>query len=123
GLPKGGRIAVVANDAIGNFVVATPLLQMLRRQHAPSAIDFYGGFRTQELELASDLIDCSFPAHGTQLADVALHISRRPAYDLVVNNESTGFAKAVTALLCGKNTFVAGPSFSDGRGDLLFPDD
>jgi len=126
-LPVDARIAVVANDAIGNFVVATPLLQMLRATFAPCAIHYYGGNRTSELESASDLMDARFPLHGSSVQDSARHILASVAegrpYHLVVNNEWTPFAKAMTALLSGPDTWVVGPCLNESRGDLPFADD
>lgn len=127
GLPKGGRIAVVANDAIGNFVVATPLLQMLRRELQPLSIDYYGGTRTREFEEASDLFEWSYPLHGAKLQDAATAAMRRieenGPYNLIVNNESTAFAKAFTALLSSPESYVVGPCLAGGRGDLPFAQD
>jgi ADP-heptose:LPS heptosyltransferase len=126
-LPADARIAVVANDAIGNFVVSTPLLQMLRVVHGPVEIDYYGGVRTRELELASDIIDCTYPLHGTAVheasRDILIRISESGPYDLVINIESTAFAKAMTALLATAETWVVGPCLNEGRGDLPFADD
>lgn len=121
------RIAVVANDAIGNFVVGTPLLQMLRTKWNPSALDYYGGTRTWELIESSDLIDFGYPLHGALPQKTAEAIAERTgdgSYDLVVNMEWTAFAKVCTGMLAGVETFVCGPSIGNGgRGDLPFPDD
>jgi heptosyltransferase III len=123
GLPASPRIAVIANDAIGNFVVATPLLQMLRRELEPSMIHYFGGKRTLELQEASDLFERHFPLHGTSLREsAALLISEE--YDLVVNVENSAMAKAAAAMLAGPQTFVCGPSLdAQGRRDLPFPAD
>ncbi|MBI1755506.1 MAG: hypothetical protein HY248_06090 [Fimbriimonas ginsengisoli] len=122
GLPAGVPIAVVANDAIGNFVVATPLLQMLREQLRPSRLDYFGGTRTGELQTPSDLIDWSYPLHGTPVREAAHAILCRTQdepYGLVVNVEGTAFAKAMTALIAGSDSWVVGPCLAPtGRGDL-----
>ena len=126
-VPTGARIAVVANDAIGNFVVATPLLQMLRSELNPSQIDYYGGTRTREFEEACNLFDWSFPLHGTTLPKAVAAAERRKGetgpYHLVVNNEGTPFAKAMTAFLAGEEGFVVGPCLDAGRGDLPYASD
>lgn len=100
---------------------------MLRRELQPAEIDYYGGTRTREFEEASDLFDWSFPLHGTPLHSAAAvaqaRIAERGPYDLVVNNEGTAFAKAMTAILAGENTFVVGPCLDRGRGDLPFAKD
>jgi heptosyltransferase-3 len=121
-LPAAARIAVLTNDALGNFVVATPLLQMLREKHAPSALDYYGGTRIIELAEASDLIDTAFPLHGS--APRALALSLPTAYDLVVNVERSAWAKCAAAMLVGNSGYVCGPCLdAEGRDDLPFADD
>ncbi len=121
-LPADARIAVLTNDALGNFVVATPLLQMLREKFVPSALDYYGGSRIFELAGASDLVDTAFPLHGS--APRALALSLPEAYDLVVNVERSAWAKCAAAMLAGESNFVCGPCLdAEGRGDLPFADD
>jgi ADP-heptose:LPS heptosyltransferase len=122
-LPAGSRIAVVANDALGNFVIVTPLLQMLRERHHPSALDYFGGRRTAELQQASDLIDNSFPLLGDPVRE-SLAIASENAYDLVVNVESSPFAMVVAASLAGETGAVVGPcAGSAGRGTLAVAGD
>lgn len=120
GLPQQPRIAVIANDAIGNFVVATPLLQMLRRELAPSAIHYYGGVRTLELQAASDLFEWNYPLHGRPFGE-ACRESQGP-YDLVVNVERTENAMALAAYLETETTAICGPCLGP-RGNLPFPSD
>lgn len=122
GVQEGARIAVVANDAIGNFAVATPILQMLRSHYAPSRLDYWGGARTLELQEASDLFDWSYPLHHTPEADWHDAIHERLShgqYDLVVNIEQGELARRATAMLAGSATFVCGPV----AGDLPYPGD
>src|SRR5512133_3926956 len=90
-LPDGARIAVVANDALGNFVAATPLLQMLRARWPRCEIHYYGGTRTAELQDVSDLIDRSLRLHGTSPRESAFDVLARTqtgGYHLLVNLES-----------------------------------
>lgn len=122
GFTQGGRIAVVANDAIGNFVMATPLLQMLRAQLAPSSIEYWGGKRTWEFQRASDLFEWSFPLHGSSEEEVLSAIAERPPYDLIVNIEWGAFARGITSKMAG-TALVCGPCdglpfASDERGSL-----
>lgn len=124
-LPKTPSIAVLANDAIGNFVMATPLLRLLRAEHSPRALDYFGGTRTWELQVASELTDNSYQLHGATRSEIVqLLAARGGSYDLIVNLESTPFSKTIASLLSDSTTFVAGPSAgAGGRGDLPYADD
>src|SRR5687768_13833872 len=120
-LPQNPRIAVIANDALGNFVAATPLLQMLRTRWEPCRIEYFGGWRTWELQKDSDLFEKSYPLHGEIFRDVAHTIVTSKPFDLVVNMEQQPIARAAAALLVGHDGYVVGPSFNfDGRGDLPY---
>jgi heptosyltransferase-3 len=121
-LPAAARIALLTNDALGNFVVATPLMQMLREKFAPSALDYYGGTRVIELAEASDLVDTAFALHGS--APRAFVAALPDPYDLVVNVEQSAWAKCVAAILAGESGFICGPCLDgEGRSDLAFADD
>lgn len=121
-LPSESRIAVVTNDAIGNFVVATPLLAMLRRARSPRVLDYFGGERVQELAERSDLVDRSVPVLGMEPREFAASLGE--PYDLVVNLEHSPWAMAVAALLAGREGWVCGPCVGEGgRGRLPFPND
>lgn len=123
-LPPNPRIAVVANDALGNFVAATPLLQMLRFKWEPCHIAYFGGTRTWEFQQSSDLFDETHILHGADLRASAQQVIASARFDLVVNMEQQPIARAATALLAGCDGWVVGPCFnSDGRGDLPFAED
>lgn len=116
----GWRIALVANDAIGNFVVSTPLLQHLRSRD-PASITYFGGTRTLELQDASDLFEAHYPLHGNSLSQAWSDASDQ-RFDLVINLEGTSHAKAFTSLI-GDGAWVCGPCLDlQGRGDLPFAD-
>jgi ADP-heptose:LPS heptosyltransferase len=115
-------MAVLTNDALGNFVVVTPLLQMLRDKHEPAVLDYFGGTRIKELTEASDLVDTAFYLHGLHPRQLA--VSLPSAYDLVINVERSAWAKCAAAILAGESGYVCGPSLdAEGRGDLPFADD
>jgi len=121
-LQAGERWAVVTNDALGNFVIATPLLQMFRAQHPGVTLDYYGGKRIQELSAASPLVDSSTPLLGMEPREFAAALP--PAYDGVINFEVSPWAKTVTALLAGEHGRVVGPCVgTEGRDELPFLDD
>ena len=123
-LPERPRIAVFANDALGNFVMATPLLQLLDSERKPGWIDYFGGTRTAELQGASDLFDRAFSLHGSKREDLLAVLAERPHYDLLINLESTPFTKTIVSLLAGPASLVAGPCMAEGgRSELPFSDD
>lgn len=116
------RIALVTNDNLGNFVMATPLMQMLRDAHG-ATLDYFGGSRVMELAEESDLVDFAYPLHGAATRDTAAELARRE-YDLVMNVEWTTWAKAAASIMAGPDTLVCGPCLrADGRADLEFPED
>ena len=120
----GGRVAVVANDAIGNFVVATPLLALLRGEWNPREVWYFGGTRTRELQAASPLIDRTGMHLGHAPREVAAEAASSGPFDVVVNIENAAWAKSVAAMLCGPETVVFGPCLdAEGRGDLAFGED
>ena len=124
-LGESPTIAVVANDALGNFVVSTPLLQMLRGKYPTAKISFFGGVRTAELQSASDLIDHSFLLHGAsakQLSD--MFRSETGKYDLVVNLENAALAIVAAGLLVEEDGYVVGPVVAPGaRASFPYSDD
>lgn len=126
-LPAHSRIAVVANDAIGNFVAVTPLLRMLRDALHPAAIDYYGGSRTWDLQTAGTLADWTYPLWGTPPWQAAAELLRRKSerpYDLVVNVESSSASKCYASIAAGEGGLVCGPCLAeDGRRDLPFAPD
>lgn len=122
-LPPKPRIALISNDAIGNFVVVTPLLQMLRERHSPERLEYFCGNRVRELLDASDLFDSWLPVHGAGPETTLPNLPREP-FDLVVNVEQTPVSKVAAAWLAGGSGFVCGPcSGEEGRGELPFGED
>lgn len=117
-------MAVFANDAIGNFVMATPVLQLIRTEWKPAAIHYFGGTRTRELQEASDLFEDHSLLHGANASQVRQILEHAGEYDVLINLESTAFSKTVAGLLAGAAGMVAGPCIGPGgRGELPFPAD
>ena len=108
-LAPGCRIAVIANDALGNYVVTTPLLQMIRSRHRPATLDFYAGNRTKELWSNDSNIDAGVSALGLDPGEIV--VPAGPQYDLIVNVEESKQAKALCGAICGEETYVSGPGY------------
>lgn len=120
-LKPGSRIAVIANDAIGNFVVVTPLLQMLRDRHPGCQITYVGGKRTAELQNSSDLFDETHALLGQSPGELSRFLADHAgSFDLAINVEQTAYSRVLAGTL-GQQ--VCGPSIGvGGRGDLPFED-
>jgi len=121
-LPDQARIAVISNDAIGNFVVSTVLLQKLRERFPKAEITYFSGTRVAEFTSKSDLFDHHFPLHGSSpAATMCVLRDQAESYDLVVNMEQSPVAKWTAAYL-GKQ--VCGPCLdAECRGDLAYGND
>lgn len=132
-LARNAKVAILANDALGNFAICTPLAQSFRRDYPDGIVDYYGGERTRELEEASTgtLFDFRSSVLGVPFSEAATGGLARAkevgGYDLVVNIE-VGLAHKAFAAMLGSE-YVCGPSLdvssradwdypADGRGDL-----
>ena len=120
-LRDSARIAVISNDAIGNSVVVTPLLQGLRAQYPAAEIHYVCGPRTQELWSRFGFIDIGHALLGRSARDLAREISVLPPFDWVINVENAAWAKFACAALTTDSSFVTGACWAaDCRGDLPF---
>ncbi|TAK25417.1 MAG: hypothetical protein EPO26_03345 [Chloroflexota bacterium] len=119
------RIAVLVWDKLGNFIIATIVLQALRRRFPNATIDYYGGERTREFEEASDLIDArftlvGFPGGLTAFATfVADRVKANGPYDLGVNLDFEPVFAAVLGMIGPR--FVAGPSCEQSLRQMVPP--
>lgn len=123
-LPHRSKIALLANDALGNFAISTSIARAIRLHYKPVLIDYYGGERTKELEepCCSDehgLFNWRCSVFGKDFAETIENaISRKKAingYDLVFNIESSQAHSSLAAVL-GSDSLVCGPCLSpDGR--------
>jgi len=128
-LASNAKIAVLVNDALGNFAICTPLLQALRYYYPESRIDYYGGERTKELEIASigTLFDWRISLLGKPLSDSVQQVMRRfeeiEGYDLVINIEDAPLHRTFSAMI-GEGAYICGPCLApDSRNEWPFPDD
>jgi hypothetical protein len=85
------HIAVLFYDALGDFVIVTPLLRGLKEKYPDCTLDYFSGERTRELEEALPYIDARFSVFGNPnaLAELPAFLAERRAvageYDLVIN--------------------------------------
>lgn len=85
------HLAVLFYDALGDFVIVTPLLRGLKEKYPDCILDYFSGERTRELEEALPYIDARVSVFGNPegLAGVQRFIETRRAiageYDLVIN--------------------------------------
>lgn len=120
-LPPGSRIALIANDALGNFAISSPIAQVLREKHRPARLDGFTGSRVMEIAEECPWLDQVYAVYGDSPRVAARRILDLPEYDYVVNIENATWAKSLAALLAGEEGMVSGPcANADGRGDLPF---
>lgn len=116
-------VAVIANDAIGNFVVSTPLLQKIHECWHPKKLTYVGGVRTEIFQAHSDLIDENLNIFGVAEED-AFHAcqSLENQFDVVVNLENHPIAKRAASILAGDRAVGVG-RFANASGAELPPSD
>jgi ADP-heptose:LPS heptosyltransferase len=120
-LRSGARIALIANDALGNFAVSSPIAQVLRTMHSPAVLDGFTGSRVMEIATECPWFNDVVEVYGDGPRVVAERILRREPYDLVVNIENAAWAKSLVPLLAGEDGSATGPAANkDGRGDLAY---
>lgn len=129
-LPPDARIALMSNDALGNYAVATLLAQGFRFVAPRCTLDYYGGERTKEFEIASvrNLFSWRESLLGRTFSSAVSVAEARSrelgGYDIVLNIEQGLACKALSATICDAGTLVCGPCLSpDSRADWDYPDD
>ncbi len=123
--PLGDRphLAVLFQDKLGGFVVATPLLRGLKEKYPNAILDYFGGDRTIELESACPYIDQRYSLYGPSDAVRGLShfINERERcfgpYDLAINLDFNPVNAVAVTLLDPR--YVVGRCFqADGRREL-----
>jgi ADP-heptose:LPS heptosyltransferase len=99
-LPRGARVALLVNDALGNYCVATIVAQGLRAAGPDVDLHWFGGPRTAELEGAN--------RHDAATVD-AVSLG---SFDAVVNLERDGRWPTLAGLLDAR--VRVGPLIVDG---------
>ncbi|MDX2066645.1 MAG: glycosyltransferase family 9 protein [Fimbriimonadaceae bacterium] len=118
GFGESPRIAILSNDALGNYLAVTPLLQAVRRAFPASELVYFSGPRTEELA-AHDASITRFE----RFLGVAPFSWARPdrGFDWVINVEHSAWASAVAAMLSSPDGCVTGPCLdAEGRGAMPF---
>jgi ADP-heptose:LPS heptosyltransferase len=117
------HLAVLFQDKLGGFVVATPLLRGLKEKYPGATLDYFGGERTVELEAACPFIDARFSLYGVAgaLRNLPRFLAERESaagpYDLAINLDFNPL-NAVAAAMLGA-TYVVGRVYQpDGRKEV-----
>lgn len=126
-LPVRPRIGLFQNDALGNFVVSTPLVEMLKGKYPDAELHLFAGTRTRELWEGDPRFTSAMPMFGTDPATLLRSVQAKSGpdgFDLVVNMEWHPTARLAAAMACGPETMVVGPCMGpEGRADLAVQDD
>ena len=124
-LPRDAKIALLANDALGNFAIGTVLAQSFRQDLPSATLDYYGGERTREVEEASlgGLFDWRISALCDNFTSAVKRGQERAdaigGYDLVMNIEMGLGLKSLATQL--ESVYVCGPCIDiSGRCELPF---
>jgi ADP-heptose:LPS heptosyltransferase len=119
------HLALLFQDKLGGFVVATPLLRGLKEKYPSATLDYFGGERTAELEAACPYVDARFSLYGREgaLRELSAFVAQRETlagpYDLAINLDFDPLNAVVVALL--RPTYVVGRAYHpNGRGELPF---
>lgn len=103
--------------------MATPLLRGLKEKYPNLTLDYFGGERTAELEVACPYIDARFSLYGRSgaMRDLPGFLAEREQvagrYDLAINLDFNPLNAVVTMML--NPDYVVGRCFrADGRGEL-----
>jgi heptosyltransferase-3 len=122
-LRHGPHLAVLFQDKLGGFVVATPLLRGLKEKYPNAVVDYFGGERTVELESACRYIDSRYSLYGlpeslrglTRFIAVREYVAGR--YDLAINLDFNPLNAVATTMLAPE--YVVGRCYElDGRREL-----
>lgn len=112
---------MVSNDALGNSVVITPLLQMLRAKHPSADLVYFSGNRSAELWRNDASISSGVSFLGAEPRAAMAHALSLSPFDWVINVESNDWARMLVPILAGKEGRVTGPCIdAESRGRLAF---
>ncbi len=106
------RIAVLTHDSLGNYVVATPLIALFRRERPDARLDYVGGARTRALWERERGWDRTWSYDDAPSA----------AYDLVLSTERDAWAVAHAERLVRRGGRILGPGAPRPAGLAADPD-
>lgn len=112
------KIALISNDALGNYAAINPLAQMLKSTWPAAELSYFSGSRVGFISERTPLFDHFYPVLGEGPRFFG-HFTEK--FNLVINVENTAMAKSLATFLCADEGFLIGPCVApDGRGDLPF---
>jgi hypothetical protein len=115
---------LVANDAIGNYAIASGLAAMIRAEWMPRRLELWSGDRVLDFTVDPRPFDRVRMFLRRPPSEVeALVRSAAPDHDLVINIENSPESKRLAVLLAGASTCVCGPAVDRSGADLPWPDD
>lgn len=114
------KIALIANDSLGNYVMSTLVSQMVRAELPGSHLTLMTGTRVSEFTAGNPLYDDVVEIYSSESLDTLKSNAGR-SFDWVINLERSPLAMVTAALLAGSKGAVTGPCLSaDGRGEFAF---
>jgi hypothetical protein len=117
-------VALVANDAIGNYAIASGLAAMMRAEWRPRRLELWSGDRVADFAVDPrpfDRVHMFLRQPAGAVEDLVRAASTD--HDLVVNIENSPEAKRLAVLLAGPSTCLCGPATDRSGADLPWPDD
>lgn len=122
-LPSPARVALIANDAIGNFALASCVARSFASEHPGSEITLWSGSRVAEFGCAPPFTRF-IEFLRLDGADLRGRVESSPPYDLIINIESSDPAKQLAGHLASHSgALVCGPATDCSGVELPFPND
>lgn len=106
------RIAALSHDSLGNYVVLTPVMRMLRETYPKASLEYVGGVRTESLWRAESTWDAVY-----RYEDAPANV-----YDLVLSTERDSYAIKVAERIVAPRGHIVGSGAPDATGLAADPD-
>jgi heptosyltransferase-3 len=122
--PHPSSVAIIANDAIGNYAIASGLAAMMREEWKPRRLELWSGDRIADFAADPRPFDrVRMFLRKPKAVVEELVREAAPDHDLVVNIEDSPEAKVLPRLLCSRRTVVCGPALLADGSELPWTDD